>query len=336
MVGSTGSAPSAGRMAWSFGRRWTGDEDLLEGHRRRLSYVLGLSRFACALGGYALARRGLRPIEWVTATTRRIGPTALITPTGVWVGREALRLSLTDVVAGIEDAADDPTAGELGLLAFAARESESPLERLEHALHPCVGFLIMPLFALANAGVHIEWKALTEPVSSGVAVALFVGKPVGVVLFSFLAVQLGVAKLPEGELARTAGRRVPRGHRVHDVVVRRGLGLPGRAATPHAGEARHPARLGVQRVGRRDTAGVHLAWAALDGNCGAAGPKVGLRHAAPARCTSAIAPSPTTPVPRTERFIYTSTTPPAPGRSPRRRCGGRCCQSWWCGWRPVP
>jgi NhaA family Na+:H+ antiporter len=122
----------------------------------------------------------------------------LFTPSREWVDREALRLSLTDVVAQIEDSNADPSAGELELLAFAAKESVSPLERLEHRLHPWVGFAIMPLFALANAGVHVELKAVAEPVAVAVAVALFLGKPAGVLLFSYLAVRLGIARLPQG------------------------------------------------------------------------------------------------------------------------------------------
>ncbi len=55
----------------------TEDEELLEGHRRRLSYVLFVSLVACVAGGYRLARRGIRPIEGVTATAERIGPTRL-------------------------------------------------------------------------------------------------------------------------------------------------------------------------------------------------------------------------------------------------------------------
>jgi Na+:H+ antiporter, NhaA family len=80
----------------------------------------------------------------------------------------------------------------------AARETISPLERLEAALHPWVSFVIMPLFALANAGVPIDAGAFKESVTMAVVVGLCVGKPVGIVLFSWLAVCTGLAKLPEG------------------------------------------------------------------------------------------------------------------------------------------
>lgn len=120
----------------------------------------------------------------------------LLTPSRAWVGPEALRLSVADLAARLEE---DGTAepAEYALIAFAAKESISPLERLEHRLHPWVGFIIMPLFALANAGVHVEASELAHPVALTVALGLFLGKPIGVVLFSYLAVRLGIARLPQ-------------------------------------------------------------------------------------------------------------------------------------------
>ena len=80
----------------------------------------------------------------------------------------------------------------------ATREIVSPLEYLEHLLHPWVGFVIMPVFALANAGVAVSLADFADPVALAVAAGLIVGKPLGIVLFSFVAVRLGVATLPEG------------------------------------------------------------------------------------------------------------------------------------------
>jgi NhaA family Na+:H+ antiporter len=79
-----------------------------------------------------------------------------------------------------------------------ARETISPLERLETALHPWVSFAIMPLFALANAGVPIRAGAVRDSVAVAVIAGLVVGKPLGITLFSWLAVRSGLAKLPEG------------------------------------------------------------------------------------------------------------------------------------------
>jgi len=78
---------------------------------------------------------------------------------------------------------------------------ESPLTRFEQALHPWVGFGIMPLFALANAGVTLHSdlaSAFRDPVSLGIIVGLVLGKPIGIVLLSWAAVRLGVAALPDG------------------------------------------------------------------------------------------------------------------------------------------
>jgi NhaA family Na+:H+ antiporter len=70
--------------------------------------------------------------------------------------------------------------------------------KLEHALHPWVSFGIMPLFALANAGVSLSGGTLTHPVSLGIIAGLVIGKQVGVTLFSWMAIQLRIAVLPEG------------------------------------------------------------------------------------------------------------------------------------------
>ncbi len=74
----------------------------------------------------------------------------------------------------------------------------SPLERLETGLHPWVAFAIMPFFALANAGVAINLGSLENPVAQAVATGLVLGKPIGIVAFSWLAVRFGLARLPVG------------------------------------------------------------------------------------------------------------------------------------------
>ena len=77
----------------------------------------------------------------------------------------------------------------------------TPLQRLEKALHPLVAFGVMPLFALANAGVELPddpLGALTSPVALGVGVGLAVGKPLGIVLTVLLLVRLGVGRLGNG------------------------------------------------------------------------------------------------------------------------------------------
>jgi NhaA family Na+:H+ antiporter len=78
----------------------------------------------------------------------------------------------------------------------AAREAVSPLEYLERVLHPYVGFLIMPLFALANAGVPIEMGSFGHPVALAVAAGLVIGKPLGILLLCWLAIRAGIAVMP--------------------------------------------------------------------------------------------------------------------------------------------
>ncbi|WP_177410216.1 Na+/H+ antiporter NhaA [Pseudomonas sp. LFM046] len=84
----------------------------------------------------------------------------------------------------------------------AQRELLPPVTRVQMALHPWVAFLVMPLFALANAGVNLNGVDLGEGSSlamlSGVALALVLGKPVGVLCSSWLVVRLGWCSLPPG------------------------------------------------------------------------------------------------------------------------------------------
>jgi NhaA family Na+:H+ antiporter len=85
-------------------------------------------------------------------------------------------------------------------LETACERAQAPMLRLEHALHPWVSFLVMPLFALANAGVPLGGAvgALGHPVALGAAAGLVVGKQVGITLCAWLAVRAGLASLPAG------------------------------------------------------------------------------------------------------------------------------------------
>jgi Na+:H+ antiporter, NhaA family len=80
------------------------------------------------------------------------------------------------------------------------RGAGAPLDRLEHRLQPIVTFGIMPLFALANAGVALRGAPsfVTSPIALGVLGGLVLGKPIGICLAAWLAVRSGVASLPEG------------------------------------------------------------------------------------------------------------------------------------------
>jgi NhaA family Na+:H+ antiporter len=82
-----------------------------------------------------------------------------------------------------------------------AERIQSPLQRLERTLNPWVAYLILPVFAFANAGVSVRGNlvaALTHPVALGIIGGLVLGKPLGITLLSWLAVRLKVAELPVG------------------------------------------------------------------------------------------------------------------------------------------
>ena len=96
----------------------------------------------------------------------------------------------------------DRDAGEWLHLARLSREAISPLARLEHALHPWTSFVIVPLFALANAGLRIDGDALSDRgsvrIALAVAAGLVLGKIAGITGGALLATRLRLARLPEG------------------------------------------------------------------------------------------------------------------------------------------
>ena len=80
-------------------------------------------------------------------------------------------------------------------------KAHTPLQKLEHAMHPITTYFILPVFALSNAGVHIEggfFEMLIHPISLGIIFGLVVGKFAGISLFSRLMVWLKISNLPEG------------------------------------------------------------------------------------------------------------------------------------------
>lgn len=120
----------------------------------------------------------------------------LMTPTRVWVTDVRLRAILAGMLAypgGEHWSGDTADRRDLRQAGRAVRESLSPVERLEMMLHPWVGFAVMPIFALANAGVSIKGADLGQSVSLAIVLGLALGKPVGVFGFSWIAVRLGLA-----------------------------------------------------------------------------------------------------------------------------------------------
>ncbi len=113
------------------------------------------------------------------------------------------RALLDQFSTGLEPGRVNPTSSQMDALHAiedAAEKLDTPLHRMEHALHGWVAFFIMPVFALANAGVALGGggAGLGSPVTLGIIVGLFFGKQIGVTLFAWLAVRLGIAQLPLG------------------------------------------------------------------------------------------------------------------------------------------
>jgi NhaA family Na+:H+ antiporter len=111
-----------------------------------------------------------------------------------------------DRIADQLSADQNVSAAEVRDLSFQLRESIPVTERLQEFLHPYTSYLIVPVFALANAGVEVSGDSLgdaaTSPVTIGVIVGLVVGKLVGVAGAIALATRLGIGRLPEGVSAR--------------------------------------------------------------------------------------------------------------------------------------
>jgi NhaA family Na+:H+ antiporter len=123
----------------------------------------------------------------------------LMTPARRWVSDDRLYAILRQVIA--HPSADEGSGATrdretLQMAEVAARETLSPVERLEIGLHPWVGFVVMPLFAFANAGVPLSMENFGSPVMIAIMLGFTVGKPIGVLSFSWLAVRSGIAARP--------------------------------------------------------------------------------------------------------------------------------------------
>ena len=129
----------------------------------------------------------------------------LLTPVRAWFGPQRFVEQASAAVEAVRNdnlvANEHRLLGRLSEVDVARKEAVSPVERLQHMLHGWVAFGIMPLFALANAGVSLGAARLEGEglmVLFGVSLGLVVGKPVGVMAFAWAAVRLRVAALPAG------------------------------------------------------------------------------------------------------------------------------------------
>jgi NhaA family Na+:H+ antiporter len=131
---------------------------------------------------------------------------ALTIPAGQRIDRNAFLARSEKILAEFReaDAAGDEIqasatrSAALSLLTADCHLAESPMLRFEHALVPWTKHVIMPIFALANAGMAFGGGTLVSPISIGVVCGLALGKPIGIAAFSWLAVRSRLAALPEG------------------------------------------------------------------------------------------------------------------------------------------
>jgi NhaA family Na+:H+ antiporter len=182
----------------------------------------GLFIAAMGLGGVlALQWLGVRAklafvlpalVVWTGIYEAGIHPTiagvivGLMTPVRAWLGPEGFLVSVRREVEHLAQATSRALSPhELGEtlrnIDVARREAQSPAEDLIERLHPWVAFGIMPVFALANAGVSISGGShglASAKVVAGVAVGLIAGKPIGVLAASWLMLRLRVGTLPRG------------------------------------------------------------------------------------------------------------------------------------------
>lgn len=165
---------------------------------------------------FGAARLGIRSVPvyvllgagvWLAFDASGLHPTVagvvlgLMTPAREWVSSERLHSILERALAhplGDYTSTDAGGRTDLGRAGVAAREAVSPVERLEIKLHPWSGFVIMPIFALANAGVEISWTGIKDPIVLALLAGLVLGKPIGVLSLSWLAARTGLAKRPAG------------------------------------------------------------------------------------------------------------------------------------------
>jgi NhaA family Na+:H+ antiporter len=187
------------------------------------SLSLGALGIALALfaGIVLMNRLGLRNVNvyvvlgvaaWVAMVESGVTPTilgvalGLLTPARSYYDSKSYVATARGLLGRYEEAfaANEKDAQEdlLGQVEDLTQGSEAVLERLERFLHPWVSFLVLPVFALANAGVGLSGgvigDAFGSPVTQGILAGRVLGKLAGILAFTYLGVRLGLGRLPEG------------------------------------------------------------------------------------------------------------------------------------------
>lgn len=154
--------------------------------------ILGIALWVCVLSSGIHATIAGVVLAMTIPAKRKLNGPAFFTAARALVDEVLRRPDVDDDEATQMDAVHD--------LEKLAESVQTPLHRIEHALQPYVAFIIMPVFALVNAGVAIDTTlvgSLASPVSLGIALGLFLGKQIGVTLGVWASVKLGVAILPQ-------------------------------------------------------------------------------------------------------------------------------------------
>ncbi|MDD3447341.1 MAG: Na+/H+ antiporter NhaA, partial [Zavarzinia sp.] len=167
-----------------------------------LCVVAGMARFGFrGFPGYF----AMGVLIWLAVDLSGLHPTlvgvalGLMTPARGWVSDNRLHAILNRVTAyppGDHWSGDTTDRADLRRAGVATTEALSPIERLEITLHPLVAFGIAPLFALANAGTVLDGTGFDVSLASAIFLGFVVGKPLGILTFSAVAVGLGLALRP--------------------------------------------------------------------------------------------------------------------------------------------
>jgi len=158
--------------------------------------IVGVGLWAAMLASGVHATIAGVLVAFTIPATARLAPHEFTRRT-----RSALDEIDTNAVRGEHTLVDGARADVCTIIRRDALHTMAPLQRMESALHPWTTFVILPLFALGNAGVRLVGvdvgELLTSPVSLGILFGLVVGKPVGIFVMTWLAVRFRVADLPE-------------------------------------------------------------------------------------------------------------------------------------------
>jgi len=187
---------------YSHGIDWT----MLGGVGAMFAILIGFNLFGVrALGAYSVVGLVMWYFMLKSGVHATIAGLLMAVAIPMWTGIDLSTLQRRVVdrvhpIDGLEPTHHERTGG-LAEIARQCEQAQLPLQRMEHALHPWVGFVIMPVFALANAGVRLEegiLQPLMSPIAFGIVAGLLIGKPLGIVAACWLAVRTGLAKLPRG------------------------------------------------------------------------------------------------------------------------------------------